>query len=79
MENYEFINYELRISKPEAHNFIYFVCFFVFMKTVTCIDKDKNTYDVPVSDLTWRPSVYGIVIKDDRILLVPQWDGYDLP
>lgn len=49
------------------------------MKTVTCIDLDKNTYEVPVESLRWRPSVYGIIIQDNKILLSPQWDGYDLP
>jgi ADP-ribose pyrophosphatase YjhB (NUDIX family) len=49
------------------------------MKTVTCIDKDEKTYEVPASELAWRPSVYGIIIQDDKILLSPQFDGYDLP
>ncbi len=49
------------------------------MKTITCIDLNKNTYEVEPSALSWRPSVYGIIIRDDNILLVPQWDGYDLP
>lgn len=49
------------------------------MNTVTCIDKDKNTYEVPVDTLSWRPSVYGIIIRDEKILLSPQWGGYDLP
>lgn len=30
-------------------------------------------------DLAWRPSVYGVAIRDDKVLLVPQWDGYDFP
>ncbi len=49
------------------------------MKSIICIDKDKNPYEVPTSDLIWRPSTYAIIIQDARILLVPQWDGYDLP
>ena len=49
------------------------------MNTVTCIDKDKNTYEVPVDTLSWRPSVYGIIIRDEKILLSPQWWWYDLP
>lgn len=49
------------------------------MKTVTCIDLENNTYEVPVDSLRWRPSVYGIIIQDDKILLSPQWDWYDLP
>lgn len=49
------------------------------MPTVTCIDLEKNTYEVPIEKLRWRPSVYGIIIQDDKVLLSPQWDGYDLP
>ncbi len=49
------------------------------MKTVTCIDLEKNTYEVPIEKLRWRPSVYGIIVQDGKILLSPQWDGYDLP
>ncbi len=49
------------------------------MKIITCIDKDKNTYEVPLSEFVWRPSTYAIIIEDDKILLVPVWDGYDLP
>jgi ADP-ribose pyrophosphatase YjhB (NUDIX family) len=29
--------------------------------------------------LAFRPSVYEVAIKDDQVLLVPQWDGYDFP
>jgi len=49
------------------------------MKTVTCIDTARNTYEVPISDLIWRPAAYGIIIQDKHILLSPQHDGYDLP
>ncbi len=49
------------------------------MYTVTCIDLQKNTYEVPIEKLRWRPSVYGIIIQEERILLSQQWDGYDLP
>jgi 8-oxo-dGTP diphosphatase len=49
-------------------------------KTVTSIDIEGKTYEVPVSELQWRPSAYGIVIKDDKILLSKQFgDKYDLP
>ncbi|MBP9778986.1 NUDIX domain-containing protein [Candidatus Gracilibacteria bacterium] len=49
------------------------------MKSIICIDKDKKKYEVEVNDLVWRPSAYAIIIQDEKILLVPQWDGYDLP
>ena len=48
--------------------------------TVTCLDVEGNTYEIPVTELQWRPSAYGIVIKDDKVLLSKQFgDKYDLP
>lgn len=48
-------------------------------KTVICKDVDLNEYETNVSELIWRPSAYGIVIKDDRVLLSRQFGRYDLP
>jgi len=49
-------------------------------KTVTCLDVFGKTYTVPVDKLIWRPSTYGIVIKDNKILLSRQFgDKFDLP
>lgn len=48
-------------------------------KTVTCVDVYGKQYQVAVSTLTWRPSAYGIVIKDGKLLVSPQFNGYDLP
>lgn len=48
-------------------------------KTVVCRDMDGNQYKVPVSELSWRPAAYGIVIKDKKVLLLKQYNGYDLP
>lgn len=49
------------------------------MKTVRSRDKDGNFHDVPVGDVVFRPSAYGIIIADGKILLSKQWDGYDFP
>lgn len=49
------------------------------MKTVICRDKDGKEYEVPVGDLVIRPSVYAVIIRDNTVLLVHQWDGYDFP
>ena len=49
------------------------------MKTVRSRDKDQNSYEVPVGELVFRPSAYGIIISDGKILLSRQWDGYDFP
>lgn len=48
-------------------------------KNVICVDKDGNKTEVSADELVFRPSVYGIILRDDRVLLVPQWDGYDFP
>jgi 8-oxo-dGTP diphosphatase len=49
-------------------------------KTITCVDVKGKQYEVPIDKLEWRPSVYGIVIKNDQILLSKQFgDKYDLP
>ena len=48
-------------------------------KKIRCYDRDGKEYEVDESELTFRPSVYGIVIKDGKILLAKQWDGYDFP
>lgn len=48
-------------------------------QTVICVDNHGGRYEVPVSALTWRPSAYGIVIKDGKLLVSPQFNGYDLP
>lgn len=48
-------------------------------KTVICKDMDGNQHEVPISELSWRPAAYGIVIKSNRILLLKQYNGYDLP
>ena len=51
------------------------------MTKVTCIDISGGTYEVDTSQLTSRPSAYGIVFKDDKVLLSPQFNEgmYDLP
>lgn len=48
-------------------------------KTVTCIDLNGKKYKVPVNKLAFRPSVYGIITQNNKVLLVKQWDGYDIP
>jgi len=47
--------------------------------SVTCQDIKGKEYKVSPEDLTFRPAVYGVVIKDDKILLQKCWDGYDFP
>lgn len=46
---------------------------------VTCRDIHNKKYKVSVDELHFRPSVYGLIFKDGKILLSKQWDGYDFP
>jgi len=48
-------------------------------KTVTCVDIDGKKHEVPASKLNWRPSAYGIVIKDGELLTAKQFGRYNLP
>ncbi|HIP49912.1 MAG TPA: NUDIX domain-containing protein [Candidatus Pacebacteria bacterium] len=49
------------------------------MKKVTYEDINGDTGEVDVDKLYFRPSVYGVLIEDSKILLSKQWDGYDFP
>ena len=50
------------------------------MSNIQARDIEGNLHEVSVDTLSWRPSVYGIVIHDGKILLSPQHGlGYDLP
>lgn len=48
-------------------------------KFVTCEDINKKPFKVKAEELIFRPSIYGLLFKGDKILLSPQWDGYDFP
>ncbi len=48
-------------------------------KKVVCYNQENEKKEVNASELIWRPSVYGLLIRDNKILLSPQWDGYDFP
>jgi len=48
-------------------------------RTVICVGFDGERTEVPVSALTFRPSVYGVIVRDDKVLLSSQWDGWDFP
>jgi 8-oxo-dGTP diphosphatase len=49
------------------------------MKKIICSDIERKTHEVEVDRLIFRPSVYGIFIEDNKILLSKQYDGYDFP
>ena len=48
-------------------------------KEIICTDSNGEKISVPVSKLTFRPSVYGVIIENEKVLLSKQWDGYDFP
>ena len=49
-------------------------------KTIECRDGTGGKAEpIPVENLVFRPSVYGIIIQDGKVLLSPQWDAYDFP
>lgn len=48
-------------------------------KIVVCHDIHGKLYKVDAKKLIFRPSIYGILIKNHKILLSKQWDGYDFP
>lgn len=48
-------------------------------KTVVCVGFNGEKTEVPVEKLAFRPSVYGVIVNDDKVLLSSQWDGWDFP
>jgi 8-oxo-dGTP diphosphatase len=50
------------------------------MSKLQAIDVFGKQHDVTADQLVWRPSVYGIVIQDNKVLLSPQFGNkFDLP
>ena len=44
------------------------------------VDINGNYHEVSLDEISWRPSAYGIVIRDGKVLVSPQHGiGYDLP
>lgn len=48
-------------------------------KQVICHDIYGKLYKADVKKLVFRPSIYGILIEKNKVLLSKQWDGYDFP
>ena len=48
-------------------------------KKVICHDLNNNKFEIESKKLAFRPSVYGILIENDKVFLSKQWDGYDFP
>ncbi|MCE9541712.1 NUDIX domain-containing protein [Candidatus Kaiserbacteria bacterium] len=48
-------------------------------ETVICKNERGESAEVRKDTLEFRPSVYGVIIKDGAVLLSAQWEGYDFP
>ena len=48
-------------------------------KKIVCHDVNGEEFEIEAEKLQFRPSVYGILIEDGKVLLSKQWDGYDFP
>lgn len=48
-------------------------------KQVSCHDINGKLYKVDAKKLVFRPSIYGILLEKNKVLLSKQWDGYDFP
>ena len=49
------------------------------MKKILCTNILGESIEVSPDELEFRPSLYGVIIENDTILLVPHWDGWDFP
>lgn len=49
------------------------------MPKVICHDYKGKLYKVNAKKLVFRPSIYGVLIENNKVLLSRQWDGYDFP
>ncbi len=47
--------------------------------TIICYDMHGQPHEVPVSALSFRPAVYGIIVRDGHVLAHRMGDKYDLP
>lgn len=46
---------------------------------IECFDHNRQGRFFPAHKLNFRPSVYGLMFKGNKVLLSRQWDGYDFP
>ena len=46
---------------------------------ITCRGLFGESIEISPDQLRFRPSIYGLMLKQGEILLCPQWDGWDYP
>ena len=51
----------------------------MYQDTVVCVNERGDRVEAKKADLEFRPSAYGVIIKDGAVLLSAQWNGYDFP
>ncbi len=51
----------------------------MYKKFIFCRDIKNKKYKVKIDQLNFRPAVYGLIFKGNKILLSRQGDGYDFP
>lgn len=49
------------------------------ISTLECVDLEGAVHQVPLDQLYWRPSAYGIVMHGPKILLCRHFGKYNLP
>lgn len=49
------------------------------MSYIVSSDVHGKEYTVSLDELSWRPSCYGIVVHDDKILLTKQYGKFEIP
>jgi len=49
------------------------------LTTLTTRDVFGNEYQANSEDITQTIRVYAFIVRDDKLLLTKQWDGYSLP
>jgi len=48
-------------------------------KFIVCRDIQNKKFKIKVDELNFRPSIYALIFKNNKILLSKSWDGYDFP
>lgn len=46
---------------------------------ITCYDIDGQLYEVPITELSFRPGAYAVILRDGHILAHRAGEKYDLP
>jgi len=42
-------------------------------------DIEGRRVKMQINEMSFRPSIYAVILKGDKVLLSQEWDGYDFP